>query len=54
MIQILSNAARSVPIPKKMLKTIATPYHIQLLLELLIVVSLESKIMIIKILDNFI
>ena len=54
MIHILSNAAKSVPIPKKMLKAIATPYHIQLLLELLIVVSPASKMMLLKILESFI
>ena len=54
MILLLSNTARNVPIPKKMLKTIATPYHIQLLLELLIVVSPSIKLMINIVLDNFI
>jgi hypothetical protein len=37
-----------------MLKAIATPYHIKLLLELLLVVSHKSKLMIIKILTSFI
>ena len=54
MIQILANAARSAPIPKKMLKTIATPYHLRILLELLIIVSPASKLKIIKIFETFI
>ena len=37
-----------------MLKAIATPYHLKLLLELLLVVSPKSKLMIIRILTSFI
>ena len=52
MIHLLTNVAKNAPIPKKMLKAVATPYHLQLLLELLTVVSPKSKLKLIKILES--
>ena len=49
MIFLLSNVAQVAPIPLKMLRTIATPYHLRLLFELLLVVSPKSKLNILKI-----
>ena len=54
MIHLLSNAAKCAPIPKKMLKAVATPHHLQLLIELLTVVSPSSKLMMLKIIESFI
>ena len=52
MIYILSNVAMVAPVPLKMLRTIATPYHLRLLFELLLVVSPNSKLKLIKIIEN--
>ena len=54
MIHLLSSAAKCAPIPKKMLKAVATPHHFQLLIELLTVVSPSSKLMVINIIESFI
>ena len=52
MIYLLSNVAQVAPIPLKMLRTIATPYHLRMLFELLLVVSPKSKLKLIKIIKN--
>lgn len=52
MIYLLTNVAQSAPIPLKMLRTIATPYHLRILFELLLVVSPKSKLKLIKIIKN--
>jgi hypothetical protein len=52
MIFLLSNVAQVAPLPLKMLRTIATPYHLRLLFELLLVVSAKSKLKIIKIVKS--
>ena len=54
MIYLLSNVAQVAPIPLKMLRTIATPYHLRLLFELLLVVSPKSKLKILKIITSLI
>ena len=52
MIYLLSNVAQVAPLPLKMLRTIATPQHLRLLFELLLVVSPKSKLKLIKIIGN--
>lgn len=52
MIYLLSNVAQVAPIPLKMLRTIATPYHLRMLFELLLVVSPKSKLKLIKVIRN--
>ena len=54
MVHLLSNAAINAPIPKKMLKSVATPHHIHLLIELLTVVSPSSKLKVLKIIESFV
>ena len=52
MIYLLTNLAQVAPLPLKMLSTIATPYHLRLLFELLLRVSPKSKLKLIKIIKN--
>ena len=52
MIHLLSNVAQVAPLPLKMLRRIATPYHLRLLFELLLVVKPTSKLRLIKIIKN--
>ena len=52
MIYLLTNVAQVAPLPLKMLCTIATPYHLRLLFQLLLTVSPKSKLKLIKIIKN--
>lgn len=52
MIHLLSNVALVAPIPQKMLRTIATPYHLRLIFELLLIVRPTSKLRLIKIISS--
>ena len=52
MIYLLTNVAQVCPVPLKVLRTIATPYHLRLLFELLLVVSPKSKLKLIRIIKN--
>lgn len=54
MIQLLSSVAQVAPIPMKMLRSIATPYHVRLLCELLMIENPANKVRIIQLFDSHI